>query len=178
MNQQLIYTNPIQITAVQGENKKVQTKYGEKEQFSFKGADNNWYTSWETDKKNQSRIWFRNGNAVIIGYQSREWNGKTYRTAKMVNPVESSAPSQSPQNGSGATVDKDESIARAVALKAAVELVVGNRDATRCVLQSEGNDLFKLADECLVWLKNEQPKQPTQTHTPPMETIDVDQIPF
>lgn len=159
---QIEYTQPIQITAVSKENKTVNTKFGEKEKFSFKTSDNVWYDSWSTDIKQTVQGYASSGQKVIIGYVARNWEGKEFRTEKQVIP-QGDAPQQTSMNQSNG--DKDESIARAVALKAAVE-------------HCKDNDWEPVAERMLAWLKAEKPSAPATITAPMDDSINIDEIPF
>lgn len=154
----LEYTQVVKVTAVAKDNKKVNTQYGEKETFSFKTSEDVWYTSWDTDIKADLISYSASGTDVLIGYTKRMYNGKEYRTAKqvIVQGKTAETPQETPKP------NKDASIARAVALKAAVELI--------CAGQGEAS-VFTMADKLLGWLEGKPEKEIT-------EEFDMEDIPF
>lgn len=100
------------------------------------------------------------------------------QTQQYQTPPVPQAPPQTPQNAPQATMDKEESIARAVALKAAVELV----DIATVAEHFSGSlteHTFKIADKCLAWLKNETLPQPAvPPSAPAQDEILMEDIPF
>lgn len=154
------YTQETQIMSFT-EPKKVQTKYGEKDKWAFKDATGQWYNVWGLEHRPAIVAHSNKGDVVIISYQSSNWNGKEQRSFKGIVPVRAqegqNSHSNTPQSGS----DKDESNARAVALKASVE--------------AYKQDWRQHVDEMLNWLKDEEKQLPSR---PSEDDINVADIPF
>ncbi|HEY6018839.1 MAG TPA: hypothetical protein VIY48_02810 [Candidatus Paceibacterota bacterium] len=135
------------------------------------------------------------GQAVVIQYSEQERNGYTNYTLEGIQPSQSQ-PVETGQQGvvvqagpvshnltataSYSTSSKDESIARAVALKAAVDTVTGLQ-----IVDANSSVVLAVADVYRAWLLGEKESAPdpfggeTNTGEPgAAEATDTDRFPF
>lgn len=168
------FTKPTQIDKIVDKT----TKNG-KPFISFITHDKQWFNCFTPGDAQHVKELHGQAALVVIGY---EMNGQ-YTDFKNINHAGQDTP-QEAQDAPQSTVGKDESIARAVALKAAVELLCSNG---KWHTEDRPPKLEDLADQCLAWLKNEKPAQPSVSNgnapdwtqdSPPEDDISLDEIPF
>lgn len=172
MDQQLQYTQPTQIMGVSPELKTIQTKFGEKQKFVIKDAENNYYDIWGAERYEEMQNHKTNGTKVVIGYTSKYHENKEYKTLKHIgiSGGQSSAPQISSSKGSNSSDNRQDSIERQCSIKTASELI--------CAGKAE--NLIETAEKILKWIQNKpEPGVPAPPPLPvPEDTINVEDIPF
>ena len=158
------------ITILDVEGRDVNTSRGPGRVFNVKGSDGRRYSTFNA-KLAQEAVALK-GQGAKIEFETRQkgeftnYDLKALEAASVVQTVETSS------NGSqGVTTvpvasqgpsDKDTQIARAVALKAAVELVAAG---------TAEKGIFELAEEILSWLQQKEERERHQTSDPGGETV-------
>ena len=159
------------VTIESVEGKSINTRRGPSTVYNVETSDGKRYSTFDS-KLAESAATLR-GKTAVIEYQVREnvRDGKTYvnHDLKGVQPAISPADivpvqiTETPRIDSQKS-DKDLSIARSVALKAAVDTATGLQWT-----ESPSAPVLSLADEYLDWLLNGS-KKPAQTVTDPPTT--------